>query len=72
MSDLVNALANSLPDVVILTLSAIAFGLIGGGVAVLSNRFWFRRWPQHSSFEDKLAHTAHTSLLGFSASFSPS
>jgi hypothetical protein len=67
MSDLVNALGNALPDLAILALSAITFALIGTVIAFLSNRLWFRHWPQHSAFEDKLADTAHTSLLGLSA-----
>ena len=66
MSDIVNALAR-LPDLAILALSATAFGLMGGAIALLSNWLWFERWPKHSSYEDKLADTAHTSLLGFSA-----
>jgi Protein of unknown function (DUF4239) len=67
MVDLVNSLANALPDAAILAVSAIVFGLFGGGIAFATNRWWFRRWTQHSPFEDKLADTAHTSLLGFSA-----
>ena len=67
MADLVNSLANSLPDVAILAVSAIAFALLGGGIAFATNRLWFRRWTQRSAFEDKLADTAHTSLLGLSA-----
>jgi hypothetical protein len=67
MSDLVNALGNSLPDLAILGLSALVFALIGGAIAFLSSRLWFGRWPQHSAFEDKLADTAHTGLLGLSA-----
>ena len=67
MPDFVDRLANALPDIAILALSALGFGLLGGGVAYLSNRLWFRRWPAHSPYEDRLADTAHTSLLGFSA-----
>ena len=67
MSDLISALGNSLPDLAILGLSALAFALIGGAIAFLSSKHWFRRWPQHSAFEDKLADTAHTGLLGLSA-----
>ena len=65
--DLVDRIANSLSDLAILALSAIAFGLVGGLVALLSNRLWFRRWTQHSAYEDKLGDAAHTSMLGFSA-----
>ena len=67
MSNLVNSIANSLSDLVILALTALAFGLVGGLVALLSNRLWFRRWPEHSAYEDKLGDAAHTSMLGFSA-----
>ena len=61
--DLVDRIANSLSDLAILALSAIAFGLVGGLVALLSNRLWFRRWTQHSAYEDKLEDAAHTSVL---------
>jgi hypothetical protein len=54
-------------DAAILAISAIAFALLGGGIAIATNRLWFRRWNQRSAFEDKLADTAHTSLLGLSA-----
>ncbi|MBV9290716.1 MAG: hypothetical protein JO288_23355 [Hyphomicrobiales bacterium] len=64
MADLVNTLANSLSDAAILAVSAIAFALLGGGIALATNGLWFRRWKQRSAFEDKLADTAHTSLLG--------
>jgi hypothetical protein len=67
MPSFVDRIANSLSDLAILALSAIAFGLVGGLVALLSNRLWFRRWPQHSAYEDKLGDAAHTSMLGFSA-----
>jgi hypothetical protein len=67
MADLVNRLANSLPDVGILVIAALAFSLVGGGIALATNWLWFKRWPQHSAYEDKLADTAHTSLLGLSA-----
>lgn len=67
MSSVVDSLAISLPDLAILAVSAIAFSLVGGGIALATNRLWFRRWPGHSAFEDKLADTAHASLLGFSA-----
>jgi hypothetical protein len=67
MADLVNSLANLLSDAAILAISAIAFALLGGGIALVTNRLWFRRWSQRSAFEDKLADTAHTSLLGLSA-----
>ena len=64
---LVDRIANSLSDLAILALTALAFGLVGGLVALLSNLLWFRRWPQHSAYEDKLGDAAHTSMLGFSA-----
>jgi hypothetical protein len=64
--EIVDAIATGLPDPAILALSALAFGLLGGAVALLSNRLWFRRWSGHTPFEDRLADTAHTSLLGFS------
>ena len=67
MAALVDALGNHLPDLAILVVTALAFALFGGAVAWLSHRFWFRRWPQHGAFDDKLADTAHTSLLGLSA-----
>ena len=67
MPDFVDRLANALPDPAILALSALVFGLLGGAIAWLANRLWFRRWPGHSPYEDRLADTAHASLLGFSA-----
>lgn len=57
----------AIPDVAILLLCAASFGGLGAGVALLSNRKWFRRWPQHSTHEDKLADMTHTSMLGFAA-----
>ena len=67
MSRLVDLIGNLLPDLAILAVSALAFAAFGGSVAWLSNRLWFRRWPQHSAYDDKLADTAHSSLLGLSA-----
>ncbi len=66
MPDFVDRLANALPDAAILVLFAVVFGFVGGTVSYLSNRLWFRHWPAHSPYEDRLADTAHTSLLGFS------
>ena len=67
MSGLVDLIGNLLPDLAILAVSAFAFAAFGGAVAWLSNRLWFRRWPQHAAYDDKLADTAHSSLLGLSA-----
>jgi hypothetical protein len=67
LDHLIDSLANSLPDLAILAFSAIVFGCVGGIIVFLSSRLWFRRWPQHSPFEDHLAEITHTSLLGFSA-----
>jgi hypothetical protein len=67
MFALVDALGNTLPDYAILAIMALAFALFGRAAAWLSNRLWFRRWSQRGSFDDKLADTAHTSLLGLSA-----
>ena len=67
VSALVDMLGNALPDLAILALSALAFAVFGGAVSFLSNRLWFRRWPQHAAYDDKLADTAHASLLGLSA-----
>ena len=66
MSSLVDMLGNALPDLAILVVSALAFAVFSGVVAWLSNRLWFRRWPQHAAYDDKLADTAHGSLLGLS------
>ena len=63
----VDRITNSLSDPEILAISALLFGLVGGLVAFLANRFWFRRWPTHSPYDDKLGEAAHTSMLGFSA-----
>jgi hypothetical protein len=63
----VDRIANSLSDPAILAVSAVAFGLVGGTVALLANRLWFRRWPKHSQYDDKLGEAAHASMLGFSA-----
>jgi Protein of unknown function (DUF4239) len=63
----VDNIANSLSDPGILAISALTFGLVGGLVAFLANRLWFRRWPKHSPYDDKLGEAAHTSMLGFSA-----
>jgi hypothetical protein len=67
MSLIVDWLGNSLSDLSILAVSALAFAAFGGSVAWLSNHLWFRRWPQHAAYDDKLADTAHSSLLGLSA-----
>jgi Protein of unknown function (DUF4239) len=67
MAYLIDALGNALPDLAILAVTALSFALFGGAIAWLSHRFWFRRWPQHGAFDDKLADTAHSSLLGLSA-----
>jgi len=67
MAHFVDALANSLPDLAILVISAIAFSLFGGGIALASNWLWFRHWEEHSPYEEKLGDTAHVSLLGFAA-----
>jgi hypothetical protein len=64
---LVDHIANSFSDPEILAISALAFGLVGGLVAFLANRLWFRRWSKHGRFDEKLAESAHTSMLGFSA-----
>jgi hypothetical protein len=63
----VDHIANSLSDLAILAISAFTFGLVGGLIALLANRLWFRRWPKHSPYDDKLGEAAHTSMLGFSA-----
>jgi hypothetical protein len=63
----VDHIANSLSDLEILAISALMCGLVGGLIAFLANRLWFRRWPQHSAFDDKLGEAAHASMLGFSA-----
>ena len=63
----VDRIANSLSDPAILAVSTLTFGLIGGLVAFRANRLWFRRWPSHSPFEEKLGEAAHASVLGFSA-----
>jgi len=67
MSDLVDALGNALPDLAILAVCALGFGLFGEAVAWLSNRLWFRRWGGRTPFDDKLGDTAHASLLALSA-----
>lgn len=67
MAPLVDTIGRTLPDLAILAVTAFAFALFGGAIAWTSNRLWFRRWPHHEAFDDKLADTAHTSLLGLSA-----
>lgn len=67
MASFVDALANALPDLAILAVAAFAFAAFGAAVAWTSHRVWFRRWRQHAAYEDKLADTAHSSLLGLSA-----
>jgi hypothetical protein len=62
-----DSIANSLSDRAILAISALLFGFVGGLVAFLANRFWFRYWPAHGAYDDKLGEAAHTSMLGFSA-----
>lgn len=54
-------------DLTQLALAAVLLGAIGAIVAYLSNILWFRRWPNRTAQEEKLADTAHTSLLGFAA-----
>ena len=61
------SLAALLPDILILVLAAVFFGVSGGLISYLAHRFWFRRWSDRSSAEDKLVDVVHTSLLGFSA-----
>ena len=67
LSAIVDTVANSLSDLAILAISALAFGLVGGLIAFLANRLWFRRWQKRGRFDEKLADAAHTSMLGFSA-----
>ena len=55
------------PDLLIPVAAALVFGLACGRVAYLSHRFWFHLWSNHSSDDDKLMDTMHTSLLGFAA-----
>ena len=64
---IVDWLGNALPDLVILAVAALAFALFGGAVTWLSNNMWFRRWQHSGGFDDKLADTAHASLLGLLA-----
>lgn len=64
---IVDALANSLPDGAILAMSALTFGLVGGLIAILANRLWFRRWSERADYDNKLGDSAHTSMLGFTA-----
>lgn len=66
-TSLVDTIANSLSDRVILAISALSFGLLGGLIAFLANRLWFRYWPTHAAYDDKLGEAAHTSMLGFCA-----
>lgn len=66
-TSVVDWIANSLSDRAILAISALLFGLLGGSIAFLANRFWFRRWQTHAAYDDKLGEAAHTSMLGFSA-----
>jgi hypothetical protein len=66
-TSVVDRIANSLSDAAILAISAFLFGLVGGLVAFLANRFWFGYWPTHGPYDDKLGEAAHTSMLGFSA-----
>jgi hypothetical protein len=66
-TSIVDGIANSLSDAEILAISAALFGLVGGVVSFLANRFWFRYWPTHGPYDDKLGDAAHTSMLGFAA-----
>ena len=66
-TSVVDWIANSLSDQAILAISALLFGLLGGLIAFLANRLWFRQWPAHGPYDDKLGEAAHTSMLGFSA-----
>ena len=59
-TSVVDRIANSLSDAEILAISALLFGLVGGLVAFLANRFWFRYWPTHGAYDDKLGEAAHT------------
>ena len=45
----VPTIANSLSDRVILAISALSFGLLGGMIAFPANRLWFRYWPTHAA-----------------------
>ncbi|MBB4199620.1 hypothetical protein CCR94_14975 [Rhodoblastus sphagnicola] len=66
-TSIVDALANSLSDWAILATLALSFGVIGGLIAALANRLWFRRWPERADYDNKLGDSAHTSMLGFTA-----
>ena len=59
-TSVVDRIANSLSDPEILAISALLFGLVGGLVAFLANQFWFRYWPTHGPYDDKLGEAAHT------------
>ncbi|MGE0094096.1 MAG: DUF4239 domain-containing protein [Alphaproteobacteria bacterium] len=61
-----NATLN-LPDILILGAAALVFGGIGGLISLLSYKFWFQRWSKHSTFEDRLAETAHDSFIAIIA-----
>jgi hypothetical protein len=65
--EFLNNVSAALPDPVILALAALLLGVLGGLISLLASRYWFLRWSSHTAQEDKLADTAHTSLLGFSA-----
>lgn len=67
MMTAINNLGAGWSDFALLAFAAILFGALGALVAYLASVFWFRRWTQRSAQEDKLADTAHTSLLGFAA-----
>jgi hypothetical protein len=67
MADLINWLGANFHDLGILVITAIALALFGSVVAWVSHLLWFHRWPERSAFDNKLADTAHTSLLGLSA-----
>ena len=69
-TNIVDRIANSLSDPEILGISALLFGLVGGLVAFLANRLWFRRWPTHSPYDDKLGEAAHTACSVFPHLFS--
>ncbi len=64
---LLDRIANSSSDLTILAIAALVFAVVGGVIAYLAHKFWFRYWPTDSEYDDKLAEAAHTSMLGFAA-----
>jgi hypothetical protein len=69
MIDYVYNIAPLVPDVVVLVVCGLVFGVLGLLISRASYLLWFCHWTTHTHHEDKIADTVHASLLGIIAFF---